>query len=242
MEINGPADIDPLRSLVAQSCRVLARRGLVEGILGHVSARLPGQDAMLIRARGPAERGLLATVPADIRLMTMDGALSAADQDAGWRVPNEYPIHAAVYQARPGAGAVVHAHPSAALLCGLAGLTPRPVIGAYNIPALHLARTGIPVYPRAVLISRPELAAEMLAAMAGADVCILRGHGVTVTGPTVQEATLRALNLEMLCQLTVDLARLSASAPEIPDADMAELPDLGGQFNVEMTWNALGAD
>jgi ribulose-5-phosphate 4-epimerase/fuculose-1-phosphate aldolase len=136
----------------------------------------------------------------------------------------------------------VHAHPPGALLYGLAGLTPQPVIGAYNIPALHLARAGIPVYPRAVLISRPGLAAEMLAAMGDASVCILRGHDVTVVGATVQEATLRALNLEMLCQLTVDLARLGVTAPPVPEADLAELPVLGGQFNVQMTWNALTAD
>lgn len=239
-----PADggIEPLRSLVAQSCKLLARRGLVEGILGHVSARVPGTGQVLIRARGQAERGLLHTEPADIRLMTMDGELSAADLDGGWRVPNEYPIHTAVYQARPEAAAVVHAHPRAALLCGLAGLTPRPVIGAYNIPALHLARTGIPVYPRAVLISRPEVASEMVAAMGSSDVCILRGHGVTVAGASVPDATLRALDLEMLCQLAVDLARLGASAVEVPMADLAELPDLGGQFNIEMTWNALVGD
>ena len=236
------AGTEQLRALVAQSCQLLARRGLVEGILGHVSARLPGTDQILIRARGPAERGLLRTEPADIRLMTMDGALSTADREAGWRVPNEYPIHTAVYQARPEVKAVVHAHPRAALLCGLAGLTPRPVIGAYNIPALHLARAGIPVYPRAVLITRPQLAAEMLAAMGSSGVCILRGHGVTVAGPGVPAATLRALDLEMLCQLTLDLARLGASPPEVAPADLAELPDLGGQFNVQLTWNALAGD
>lgn len=56
------------------------------------------------------------------------------------------------------------------------------------------------------------------------------------------DATLRALNLEMLCKLTVDLARLGPTAPEVPDADVAELPDLGSGFHVEMTWNALTAE
>ena len=229
-----------LSDLVAQACRLLARKGLVEGILGHVSARLPGRDEILIRSRGPAERGLAASTAQDVRLMDLDGRLLG--DSAGWRPPNEYPIHTAVYQARPEAGAVVHAHPPYALLCGLAGLTPRPVVGAYNIPALHLARAGVPVYPRPVLISRPDLAGQMLAAMGTADVCLLRGHGITAVGTTVQEATLRAINLEALCRVTVELARLGATAPDVSEADLAELPDLGGQFNIEMTWNALIAD
>lgn len=48
-----------LRGEVAVACRVLATEGLVENILGHVSARVGGR--MLIRCRGPRERGLRPT-------------------------------------------------------------------------------------------------------------------------------------------------------------------------------------
>jgi ribulose-5-phosphate 4-epimerase/fuculose-1-phosphate aldolase len=235
-----PDETSGLRALAAQACRILAREGLVTGILGHVSARVPGRDEILIRCRGPAERGLHATGPDDIRLMSLEGDL--AEPGDGWSVPKEFPIHAALLRARPGVGAVVHAHPPAALLCGLAGLPLRPVIGAYNIPALHLALTGIPVYPRSVLISRMELAQEMLAAMGPADVCLLRGHGITVAGRTVQEATVRAVNVEALCSITVELARLGQPVADVPAEDLAELPDLGGHFNTELAWNSLARE
>ncbi len=237
MDAPAHAELGRLTAVAAEACRALARRGLVTGILGHVSARVPGREEILIRSRGPAERGLLNTTPADIALMTLDGRLT--DAGPGWHPPNEHPIHTALYQARPEVGAVVHAHPPAALLCGLAGLTLRPVFGAYNIPALQLALAGVPVFPRSVLITRPDLAAEMVAAMGTAQVCLLRGHGITATGRTVEEATLRAVNLEVLCSVTVELARLRAAAPDVPAADLAELPDLGGQFNYELAWNAL---
>ncbi len=118
----------------------------------------------------------------------------------------------------------------------LAGLSLRPVVGAYNIPAMRLALDGIPVYPRAVLIRRADLAAEMLAAMGPAPVCVLRGHGVTTTGSSIQEAVIRALNLESLAEVILSAAQAGGNPPELPEADVAELPDLGGSLNEESVW------
>lgn len=50
------------RMLVANACRVLAVRGLVDDILGHVSLRVD-DDTVLIRARGPQERGCVSPPP-----------------------------------------------------------------------------------------------------------------------------------------------------------------------------------
>lgn len=225
--------IDELREEVATACRVLAAEGLVEGVLGHVSARV-GADRMLIRCRGPRERGLQFTTVEDVRLVDFDGR--AGELDGGYAVPNELPIHGELLRARPQAGAVVHAHPPAVLLCGLAGLALRPVFGAYNIPAMRMAMDGVPVYPRSVLIRRPELATEMLAAMGDRPVCVLRGHGITVAGETVGQAVVRALNLNALATVTVELARLGLQVPEIPAGDVAELPELGASFNDEAVW------
>ena len=231
--------IDEVRVKIATACRILAAKGLVNGILGHVSART-GDDGFLIRGRGVNERGLAHTVADDVRQVDGEGVPRHAE--AGWQVPKEVPIHAGVYAARPGAGAVVHAHPPAALLCGLAGLTPRAVFGAYNIPAMRMALEGVPVYPRSVLISRPGLAAEMLQAMGDRSVCLLAGHGITVVGATVESATVAAVNLNDLLSVTVDLARLGATPPVVSAADQAELPDLGSDFNDRLVWNALVAE
>lgn len=231
-----PAALDGLRDTVATACRVLANEGLVEGILGHVSARVD-RDHMLVRCRGPLEHGLHATSPRDVRLVDLDGRGSELEQE--WKVPAELSIHAEAYRERPDVGSVVHAHPPAALLCGLAGLTPRPVFGAFNIPALRLAQEGVPLFPRPILITRPDLALEMLEAMRDRDVCLLVGHGITVFGETVEQATVRAVNLNVLLAVTVELARLGASPPAVRDADLAELPDLSARFNDEFVWNAL---
>jgi 3,4-dihydroxyphthalate decarboxylase len=212
---------------------------MVDGVLGHVSARA-GDSQLLIRCRGPSERGVARTEATDIRLTDLDGRHLEPGDD--WEIPKEFAIHSVIYQARPEVGAVVHAHPRAAVVCTLAGLQPRPVFGAYNIPAMRMAMSAIPVYPRAVLISRPELASEMLAAMGAANVCLLYGHGIVVAGRSVEQATVAAVNLHELLSVTVTLAQLGTSPSPLPPADIAELPDLGSHLNDQLAWQALTAE
>ena len=140
----------------------------------------------------------------------------------GWQVPKELAIHTRLLAQRPEMAAVVHAHPPAALIAGLAGLELRAVFGAYNIPAMRLALAGVPVYDRPILITRNELADEMLAAMGGRPVCILRGHGITVAGESVERATVTAVDLGELCEVTIRLAELGSTSAIAP-RDLAEM-------------------
>jgi 3,4-dihydroxyphthalate decarboxylase len=220
-----------LRRKLATACRILAHAGLVEDVLGHVSARV-GDDRLLVRCRGPRERGLAYTTPDDIRLVSFDGG----DPGAGYSVPNELSIHVEVLRADPDVHAVVHAHPPVLIAADLAGVPLLPLVGAYNIRAAKLAAAGIPVYPRAVLIRTPELAAEMIAAMGGKQVCVLRGHGVTTTGATIEQAVASALALDSLARMATSVVALGGTVRALPDDDMALLPDLGSAFNDELLW------
>jgi 3,4-dihydroxyphthalate decarboxylase len=235
----GGEEFDPLRRKIAIACRILAQRGLVDGVLGHVSARI-GDGTYLIRCRGPRESGVGLTQVEDVRRITADGVLVEAENR--WSVPKETPIHTGLLARRPEVGAVVHAHPPAALLSGLANLTQRPVFGAFNIPAMRMALEGVPVYPRPVLISRPELAAEMIDAMGDHTVCLLRGHGITAVGTSVEAATVAAVNLNELLAVTVELAKLGVAPPDLSPEDLAELPNLGQAFNDGLAWRALVAE
>ena len=229
----------PLRETVALGCRILGARGLVDGVLGHVSARV-GPDSLLVRCRGPRERGVARTGPDDIRLVDLDGNHLEASE--GWQVPKELPIHTPCWRTRPDVGSVVHAHPPSVLLCGLAELPLRPIFGAYNIPAMRLAAGGVPVYGRSVLIARAELADEMLTAMGHRPCASCGATASPSTGETVEQAVVRAVDLDELCRVTLELARLGVTAPEVPERDRAELPDLGGAFNDQLHWRALAAE
>ena len=222
-----------MRRSVAQACRILALQGLAEDVLGHVSVR-GGPGELLVRCRGRKERGLLFTTPDDVHLVPLHG--EPPELPDGYVPPSELPIHTEMLRRRPEVAAVVHAHPPAVITADLAGLPLRPIVGAYNIPAARLARDGIPVYPRGVLIRRAELAAEMADAMGEAPACVLRGHGVTTTGATIAEAVIRALNLEALARITLGVAAAGGQPRDLPAADLAELPDLGATLNEQHLW------
>jgi ribulose-5-phosphate 4-epimerase/fuculose-1-phosphate aldolase len=226
--------IDNLREKIALSCRILAMEGCVEGILGHVSARISGSEEMLIRCRGQGEQGVRYTTVDAVRRVDFNGAGPFLGQ--GYNVPNELAIHGEIYKKRHDVGCVIHAHPSEVLICGITELEFRPIFGAFNIPAMRMALESIPRFPRSYLITRPELAAPMIATMGQKDICLMKGHGITVTGKTVEEATVRTLNLHVLAKITLQVAQTGRIATEIGPEDVAELPDLGSTFNDLWAW------
>jgi 3,4-dihydroxyphthalate decarboxylase len=223
------------RQLIADACRVLAARGLAAGFLGHVSLRVDA-DRLLVRCRGPQERGLAWTTAEDVHLVTLDGAPGARGELDGWTPPNELPLHSEVLRARADVDAVVHAHPPAVVAADLAGLGIRPIVGAYDMPGTKLAAGGVPVYPRGVLVRDRRLAQQMVAAMAGRPVVVLRGHGLTSAGTAVQEAVLNAIAVDQIAQLSLTVVAAGGSLTDLPPEDMAELPDLGGAFNLDTAW------
>lgn len=221
-----------LRADIARACRILAHQGLAAGVLGHVSARID-EDRMLMRCRGPRERGLLFTTIDDVRELPLSGG---AEADESYSPPNELPLHTETLRSRPDVSVVVHAHPPAIVAAGLAGVELRPVLGSFNIPATRMALDGIPTYPRGVLIRRVDLAEEMLSMMGERPVCLLHAHGIVATGSSIAQAVARALHVDKLARISLDIARCGAHPAEISAEDLAELPDLGSSFNDDLTW------
>jgi 3,4-dihydroxyphthalate decarboxylase len=178
--------------------------------------------------------------------VTLDGEPGAPGELDGHAVPSELPLHTEVLRSRPDVEAVVHAHPFDTVAADLAGLAVRPIVGAFDIPGAHLAAGGVPVHPRGVLIRTRALAAEMVAALGDRPVVILRGHGLTATGVSVPEAVLRARSVDRLAAMALAVARAGGTPTDLPAADLAELPDLGGGFTVDTAWRhevaTLGTD
>ena len=207
-----------LRKKVALSCRILAMEGQMKDILGHVSARIPGTDEMAIRCRDERESGLLFTTDEDIRRVYFDGKGPGLGEYAP---PAELPIHGESFKARPDVGCVIHAHPPGALMCGIGEIQLRPILGAYDGAAsARLALEGIPVYPRSVTVTDQQLAADLLTYMGSKHVCLMKGHGTTVTGRTVEEATLRALRFETHCRISWQLQVAGKTAPDLSLEDI----------------------
>lgn len=136
----------------------------------------------------------------------------------GLKAPQEIAIHLAVYRARPEVTSVAHVHPTMPVIFGVCDVPLLPVIGAYDPYALRLLRRGVPVYGRAVLVNTPELGDELAAALGPADVCLMRGHGVTTVGRSPEEAALNVVKLNELAELNF-LARQLGEPRCIDPAD-----------------------
>ena len=227
--------LDARRAAVAEGCRVAAARGLVDGILGHISLRVD-DERLLIRCRSDADTGLAFTKPGDIRLITFDVGPGAEGELDGYRVPNELPIHLETMLADPRHRAVAHLHPPAVVAADLAGVTIRPIYGAYDIPGAWLARDGVPVYERSVLIRTAGLGKEMVAAMADRQVVICRGHGVTSAAETVPQSVLQAISIDALARMSLRVRSAGGHLRDIDEADWDELPDLGPAFTADAAW------
>jgi 3,4-dihydroxyphthalate decarboxylase len=228
-----------LTDAVAVACRVMAACGLVENVLGHISARV-GDDELVVRCRGPRESGLAWTVAEDIRAVPLTGR-----RDLGaWSAPNELPIHTELMRRDPAVTAVVHAHPPAVVTASLLDAPLLPVYGAYDIPGAQLAARGIPVWERSALINNDELAGAMADALGDKPVLILRGHGLVSVaggepGQAVARAVLQAIAVDTLARTTLAIRQAGGVPRAISAEDLAALPDLGGGFTVATMWRHL---
>jgi ribulose-5-phosphate 4-epimerase/fuculose-1-phosphate aldolase len=91
--------------------------------------------------------------------------------------------------------------------------------GAYDgAAALRLLEEGIPTYPGTLTITNDQLAEDFLSVMGNRRACLLRGHGVTVAGASVEEATATSLTVHELSHVNYLAYSLGAPLP-VPDLD-----------------------
>jgi ribulose-5-phosphate 4-epimerase/fuculose-1-phosphate aldolase len=216
-------ELEDLRHKVALSCRMLAMMGMVKASLGHVSARIPGTEEMFVRCRALEDIGLPFVADDDIRRGPLTTP-SGGDMGEGYRAVGEIGIHGELMQFRPEVNCVIHAHPPGALMIGLSDVALKPILGAYDSGASTklLLREGYAIFPHSYLISRPELAHKMLAVMGARNTLIMRGHGVTIAGESVEDATARAICFEAICRISWQLAAAGKTPPEITEETLEE--------------------
>ncbi|MPZ75795.1 MAG: class II aldolase/adducin family protein [Deltaproteobacteria bacterium] len=211
------SDLSQTRELVAQACRVLGKLNLTKEPSGHVSARVPGQDRVLIKARGPDESGLRFVSARDIITVDFNGKKIAGDD--GLESPQEVFIHTWLYKTRPDVQCVVHVHPLTVVLFTICNKPLLPLFGAYDPSGLRLVMEGLATYRRSITVSNEKLGEEFSQAMDDKRACLMRGHGITSVGPGVEEATLTAIKLNELAEVNYRAALLGTPEP-IPQEDI----------------------
>lgn len=211
--------VELLREKVALSCRIIGNRGVTKGSFGHVSARIPGTDRILIKAKGPNEEALEFATEKDI--ITIDLAGNVLETSEGLDMPNETAMHLAVYRARTEVMSVIHSHPDWVVVLTAVNKPVLPIYAAYNPPSMGLAVDGIPIYPRTVTIIDDKLGEDFMRYMGDKKVCFLRGHGMTTAGRDVEESTSVSLQAYELARLNY-LAYAIGTPHSVPGEDIAE--------------------
>ena len=194
-----PSEELNLRTRLVEACHILDREGLVHGY-GHVSARAPDRETVLI---SPRLAPRLVKGPQEILRISMGGTVykvPASGAKAGGRgktvapkleAPLELFAHTEVYRIRPDVQAVCRFHGKYSLVMSVLRKPLRPV----HELALALGRE-IQVFDSAELIATPELGHRMAQSLGAARGLLMQGNGQLTVGASVEEAVVNAILLE----------------------------------------------
>jgi len=176
---------------IVTACRRLGARGLISGADGSLSVRL-GPFALAVT---PAGRRKDELALGDILAVALDADDEPA-ADVRRRPGSDIAVHRAAYAARPGAAAILHAHPPAVLACLLAGLRP----DAARLPEAWEVLGRVAFVP-ALRFGSPAAAAAVAAALRDPAVgaVLLDRHGALTVGRSLDEAVDRLEVLDLLC-------------------------------------------
>jgi len=183
--------------------RILAHEDVVDAY-GHVSLRHPDNPEryLLARSRSP---GIVEAE--DILEFDLD---SNCIDDKGFKLYLEAPIHGTVFKARPDVMSVVHNH-SYAVVPFSVSKTPLKAMAHTSGRIGHT----IPVWDirdkfgdTNLLVVNNEQGDDMAAALGDSRVILMRGHGATVAGTSLEDAVITSIYLQVNAKLQMDAMRL----------------------------------
>lgn len=182
------SSLDNLKRELVTACRILANEQVIDAF-GHISVRIPDADCFLI----PPFVSAAMVRESDLLTLNLDGKVV----DGNGAPNREVFIHSECYGHRPDVGSVCHAHSPMVKVFAALGEPLRPI---ENFATLFALET--PVYSRVGLIVTPELGREVAKTLGNRRAVIMRGHGSTVVGPSLKQATVAAIYLEETARLT----------------------------------------
>ncbi len=185
-----------LRAEVAALHAELTRYGLVAWTAGNVSARVPGENLMVIKPSGVSYDDLRAEnmIVCDLEGAVVDGTLSPSSDTAA---------HAYVYREMPEVGGVVHTHSPYATAWAAVG----EAIPCHLTAQADEFGGEVPVGPFA-LIGGDDIGKGIVATLTGhrSPAVLMQNHGVFTIGRNARAAVKAAVMCEDVAR-TMHLAR-----------------------------------
>jgi L-ribulose-5-phosphate 4-epimerase len=204
--------ISGLRRTVAELHGELTRYGLVVWTAGNVSARVPGEDLMVIKPSGVSYDELSADtmVTTDLHGNLVDGDLSPSSDTAA---------HAYVYRHKPEVGGVVHTHSPYATAWAARG---EPIPCVLTMIADEFGGE-IPVGPFA-LIGDDSIGRGIVETLreSRSPAVLMRNHGPFTVGADARAAVKAAVLVEDVAR-TVHIAHQLGTPGDIAQDDIDSL-------------------
>jgi len=184
-----------LVDLLVYANRILAAHGIVDA-MGHISVRHPLRPDLffLSRSLAPAQ-----VKRQDILCFDLDGNDVTG---SGLHPYLERFIHAEMYRAKPEVVSVVHSHSPSVIPFGVTKTDLRPIYHMAGFLGDGAAHFDIGEHGDTDMLVRDSYLGKALAKTMGERCCVLmRGHGSTVIGRSIEQAVYRAIYTEQNCKL-----------------------------------------
>ena len=176
---------EELRSKLEQAHRILHMEGLAEDASrGHVTART-GDGRIYIKPWGV---GFEEVKAGDFQAVDGEGNLV----EGQGRIHSEIPIHLEIYRKRKDVSSIAHVHP---YFCVLLSSVFK---GKIHILSHHatLFSGRIPFYVPTELVQSKQQGVKLAQALGDRPVVLMKNHGITVVGKSVEEATILSIHFE----------------------------------------------
>ncbi len=175
---------------ICEAGRWLHQKGFVAASDGNISVRLPG--GRVLSTPTLMSKGMMR--PEDLVITDMAGK----KLEGARNVSSEIAMHLLIYDRRPDAQSVVHAHPPTATGYASAGLPLNKALLSEVVLALGcvpLARYGTP--------GTPELSETLKGLVPHYDAILMANHGVVCCGATLLEAYFKMETVEHFARISL---------------------------------------
>ncbi len=203
------AAIEATRQELLQGLRVLDGEGMFEKAFGHISARVPDSDLIVMMGHvHDHERTLAQTEAEDLIVINSDGGVVEGRFDP----PGEFPIHTEVLRARPDVMSVVHCHPHAPVALSI---TRTPVLPVTWRASIFFPEVPLFLDPRQIETS--QHGHELAETLGDGRAVTLLGHGVVCVGASVGQAAVVTIDLNDAARFQLE-AMAAGTAYPLPEA------------------------
>ena len=200
-----------LRRQVAACTLLLNDLGLL-GYSGHVSARIPGRDAIVIQSRDQPRSSL---GPEELLICDFDGKM--LEGPSGVRPPSEIFLHTEILRARGDVNAVAHFHHDRTTTFTMVEGAALKLIKNHAIRWAN----GIPVHPEPGHVNTPTRGRALVATLKDAHALLIRAHGQVVAAESVPAVLVDSVTFVENAEAMILASQLGRALP-LTEAEIAD--------------------